>query len=340
MKGTPERRVMMSFTSPTVTSNPYVHLLVAALQEAGHDVEFLSWSRLLRGQTRLLHVHWPETMLARRTRVGRAVSRGLFLLMLLRVKFRLTAVVRTVHNRAPHEATSRIDAWLLRQLDAATTLWINLNSEIFAPNGRPARVIPHGELGSWYESHGYRTDAIPLTDLLYFGLVRPYKGVDQLAEILAAHPNLSLRIAGRPVDETLRSRLAAVTDRCDNIELDLRHIPDEELIAYIRASRLVVLPYTKFENSGSAMLALDLGAPVLVRASPSSLELQRLFGGKFVHIFSGELTADDITNALKAVVEGRPASRPVVAEREWGHQAVLHQSAYNAAMAAICGSAR
>ncbi|MEV4687290.1 hypothetical protein [Microbacterium sp. LWH3-1.2] len=327
--------VMMSFTPPTAASNPYVHLLVASLNDAGVKVEFFSWRRLLRGSVRLLHVHWPETMLQRRTRIGRVVSRVLFLLLLVRVKLRWTAVVRTVHNRAPHEGAAGMDAWLLRQLDVVTTLWINLNPDVFAPNGRPAVVIPHGELGSWYEKHELGTGTVPPVDLLYFGLVRPYKGVDRLASIVAEQEAFSLRIAGRPLDEDLRLVLESVSAASKNIQLDLRHIPDDELIAYIRASRLIVLPYTKFENSGSANLALDLGTPVLVRESPSSRELQQLFGTGLVHLFSGDLSAGDLAAALQIRSDALPGSRPIVPHREWNNQAALHKAAYGDALVAM-----
>lgn len=320
---------MMSFTSPSSTANPYVHLLVAALTGAGQQIEFLNWWRLLTGRVRTVHVHWPETMLQRNSRLGRTANRVLFAGLLVRSFLGLTRVVRTLHNLRPHEkARSKVDQLLLEMLDRATHVWICLNPLSECPSQAPALLIPHGELASWYEG----VDREPTSqqfDVLSFGLIRPYKGTESLLAASRNLPTLTFMVAGRPTSPELKSRLIATRDVQPNVHLDLRHVPDSSLRSYIEGARLVVLPYARFENSGAALLALDLGTPILVPEGPTASLLQSDFGEDWVQLFAPPLTADAIRHALTATAAR--AFRPIAPERTWAEQATAHIRAYRLA---------
>jgi len=324
--------VMMSFTRPTETSSPYVQLLIAALEKQGVVVEYLSWGKLLCGRKNVLHVHWPETMLQRRTVLGRLANQVFMTILLLRARLGLTRIVRTVHNSAPHERPSGVDRRLLNGVDASSAARIYLSSPEGGIRGELSIVLPHAELGSWYARTQPATDRSDATspDLLFFGLIRPYKGIEQLLRLAAEAPDVQVRVIGAPADAELASRIAAIGSSLPNVTTDLRHVPDAVLPDEIRSARLVVLPYERFENSGAAALAIDLGVPVLVPSCKPTTELREVFGAEWVHLYGPELTPAEVALALQRVADRRSTGRPIIAEREWGYQAARHASLYRA----------
>jgi len=103
--------------------------------------------------------------------------------------------------------------------------------------------------------------------LLFFGFVRPYKG---LADLLAALPvvlaqrRATLLVVGEfwePLEAyQQQARLLGVEDAVRFVD---RYVPNEEIPLYFAAADLVVLPYRSVTGSGVAQLALGCGRPVL-----------------------------------------------------------------------------
>lgn len=128
----------------------------------------------------------------------------------------------------------------------------------------PLSVIPHGETGSWFVSPGAAAPEEPRPPhFLFFGRIRPYKGVDLLIEasrpVGAAHDDFRLVIAGAGATE--RELFPAGTPSW--VELRLGHIADHEVGALFDGVRAVVLPYRNASQSGIAANALGLGCPVV-----------------------------------------------------------------------------
>jgi glycosyltransferase involved in cell wall biosynthesis len=107
------------------------------------------------------------------------------------------------------------------------------------------------------------------TRLLYFGVIRPFKGVDDL---LAAFNALSFREATRfrltIVGETwegfdVRPLVDANRYR-DRIDFVNRYVHDDELANYLRRADIVVLPYHRSSSSGPLSMAMGAGLPVVV----------------------------------------------------------------------------
>jgi glycosyltransferase involved in cell wall biosynthesis len=107
--------------------------------------------------------------------------------------------------------------------------------------------------------------------ILFFGAIRPYKGLSYLADafvsVAGRDPRYKLIIAGEPkagaedyvgeVDRKLSALpKAAVLRR-------MQHIPDEETELYFKAADLLVLPYTHIFQSGVLVLAYSFGLPVV-----------------------------------------------------------------------------
>lgn len=107
--------------------------------------------------------------------------------------------------------------------------------------------------------------------LLYFGVVRPYKGLDELAEaylqLLAEGEDLHLSVVGevwqgyRSPLETLRN--GAPHDRLTIVD---RYVADAEVARCFAEADVAVLPYRRSSASGPLHLAMTHGMPVVTCA--------------------------------------------------------------------------
>jgi glycosyltransferase involved in cell wall biosynthesis len=134
---------------------------------------------------------------------------------------------------------------------------------------RKVHVVPHGAL-EYYTTMGSECSGERKTkNLLFFGNIHPYKGIDILLRGFARlNPSIAeatrLVIAGRPqMDvEPLRqlSRDLGIDSRVDWM---LRPIAESEVPALFRSADAVVLPYREIDQSGVLMTAIAFGKPVL-----------------------------------------------------------------------------
>lgn len=108
--------------------------------------------------------------------------------------------------------------------------------------------------------------------LLFFGAIRPYKGleylVDAFLKIAPMHPDYRLIIAGEPRKghEKYWDDIQRRIDSDANAEMIIRkieYIPDNDTEVYFKAADLVVLPYTHVFQSGVLFLAHSFGVPVV-----------------------------------------------------------------------------
>lgn len=111
--------------------------------------------------------------------------------------------------------------------------------------------------------------------ILFFGLIRPYKGLDDL---LGVFPRLGgnsrLLIAGECYgdSERLREHIRATGREKDILWHDW-FIEDDQVWRYFRAADLVVLPYRKATQSGVAQIALAFGCPMVLTRTGGLPEL-------------------------------------------------------------------
>jgi len=131
-------------------------------------------------------------------------------------------------------------------------------------------VVPHGVLRPWegtpeatlprelHERHGDGERNGPV--VLFFGLLRPYKGLDVLLEAWKGVHAAELWIAGMPRMDLARMRASAPA----GVRWLTRFITDGEILALMRRASLLVLPYREIEHSGVAFTALGAGTPLLL----------------------------------------------------------------------------
>jgi glycosyltransferase involved in cell wall biosynthesis len=104
--------------------------------------------------------------------------------------------------------------------------------------------------------------------VLFFGLVRAYKGLDVLLRAVARARRevpVTLLVAGEFYqDRAPYDRLVDELALRDGVRFVDRYIPNEEVETYFRAADLVVLPYVSATQSGIAQIALSFERPVIV----------------------------------------------------------------------------
>jgi glycosyltransferase involved in cell wall biosynthesis len=179
-------------------------------------------------------------------------------------------LVLTAHDVLPREpAPGQLAAQrrLYERMDAVVVHSEHGRARLLVELGvLPSRVhvIPHGVLRPW---EGQSPQPLPgeLGEVegpvvLFFGLLRPYKGLDVLLEAWREIDGAELWIVGAPRMDTGALRAAAPP----GVRWLTRFVSDSEMLALMRRATLVVLPYREIEQSGVAFTAMGAGAPLLL----------------------------------------------------------------------------
>jgi glycosyltransferase involved in cell wall biosynthesis len=305
----------IQIVDPSAFTPPYDHALAAALARAGAEVELVT-SRFLYGPVpREAGYRVSEAFYRRTARRGlRARGRRAYKLgehVPDMWRFRRAPHPEVVHWQwltLPH-----LDASLLpsghrrvftlhyplpssRMSLVAQRLMLSHFDAVIAHSERgaarlrddvgldPARVhvVPHG-------AFDYLTrlpDEVPLPGelaavegpvILFFGLLRPYKGLDVLLEAFRKVAGAELWIAGMP--RMPLEPLRALAQRAPGeVRFVPRFISDPEIPAYFRRADVVVLPYREIEQSGVLYTALAFGKPLVVSAIGGFSEIAERHG--------------------------------------------------------------
>jgi len=103
--------------------------------------------------------------------------------------------------------------------------------------------------------------------LLFFGFVRPYKGLEYLIQALAQvrhQLDVHLLVVGEIWgSQAYYERYAAEFGVTDAVTFVNRYVPNEELPAIFSAADVVVLPYISATQSAVVQLAFGFGKPVI-----------------------------------------------------------------------------
>ncbi|MBM3281749.1 MAG: glycosyltransferase [Candidatus Diapherotrites archaeon] len=104
--------------------------------------------------------------------------------------------------------------------------------------------------------------------LLFFGFVRPYKGLkillNAMPAILAQRPKLTLLVVGEYWgDQAEYENIIDALHIREHVKLVNRFVKDEEMPLYFSAADAVILPYTAISQSAVIPTALSFGVPIL-----------------------------------------------------------------------------
>ena len=332
----------VQIVDPSAFTPPYDHALSGALARAGAEVELIT-SRFAYGtvpapdgyavrelfyrrsygapgsRARLvgkLVQHVPD-MLRYRT-VARAADVVHFQWLTVQAIDRWLLpsgpVVLTAHDLLPREPRPG-QTWAQRRLYEAVDAVVVHSSYgrglLVDRLGVPAdkvRVIHHGafdHLTALPDEVSLPPDlaAVDGPVVLFFGLVRPYKGVETLLQAWRGVSGAQLWIVGRPRMPVDSLRLAGGP----SVRFVPRFVSDAELPAFFRRADVVVLPYVRTERldwSGVLATALAFGKPTVVSDVGGFGELAQLDAVRLVA--PGDVSA--LGSALTALL-GDPAER-------------------------------
>lgn len=181
-------------------------------------------------------------------------------------------------------------------------------------------VIPHGP----FDYLTRLADPAPLPEelrrtegpvILFFGLLRPYKGIDDLLDSFArlGPTDAELWIAGMP-----RMPLEPLRERAERapgtVRFIPRFIPDPEIPALMRRADVLALPYREIEQSGVLHTGLAFGKPMVLSDVGGFSEVARRHGAARL-VPPGD--ADALAEALAELVAD-PAERERLARAAAG----------------------
>lgn len=317
---------------PREDTNPYQELLYREMRRRGARIIYLGGltpSQTLNllllplemavrraGGARVVHLHWVYAFglngCAWSVSVRRAVE-AWFTAWLWVVRLLGMRLVWTAHNMLPQTPTFADDIRGRRRLVAACDLVIvhsTATLEQLAGLGivpRRSMVIPHGPYTAAAEPDSSQTaDAgRQPRELLFFGKVRPYKGVDTLLEAFATLPpelHAHLTVAGACDDRPLAAELTELASRSPGrVTLRLEWFPDAEASRLMHLADAMILPFREITTSGSAMLALSHGLPLVIPDLPGLAELPD------DAIFRYDGTSQGLSGALSSVIAADPS---------------------------------
>jgi glycosyltransferase involved in cell wall biosynthesis len=185
-------------------------------------------------------------------------------------------IISVMHNVIPHEKRTGDDfltRFYLKQNDSFVVLNEKSKDDLLKlkPDAKYL-VLPH----PLYDHYGNKIEkaearkklGIPSDKkvMLFFGLIRSYKGVDLILEALAElDESYYLIIAGEVYGSFDKYKEIIKKNLLENrVLLQTKFIPESEIALYFSAADVCVLPYRSGTQSGIEGISYHFGLPVIV----------------------------------------------------------------------------
>lgn len=282
-------RVVFYPNSQRWHGNPYLGLLQACLEKGGAKIEdadsdYLSGRWLIhhRKQVDVLHFHWIQYHYLQAPSVGSWRALAKFVAQVVFARMLGYRIVWTVHNVLPHErARGGIDVAARRAMallaHAVLVLCEEGRRQVARRFGRRRNVYvtPHGHYVGVYPSESTYIEtrtrlglAQESTVYLFFGGVRPHKGVEKLLQAFAEVPgeNVRLLIVGLAHTDEIYRRVMQLAATDSRVVTMLEFVSDSQLRCFIDAADVIVLPFDQVLSSSTVVTAMSLGCPVVAPA--------------------------------------------------------------------------
>jgi glycosyltransferase involved in cell wall biosynthesis len=216
-----------------------------------------------------------------------------FRFIIPRLKQRGIPVTMLIHNTMPHEAR-RMDRLLTRRaLEQADSYIVMTEKE----KGRLLDLLPGAEnihIAPLPIFHAFKPTALTQQEarqrlglppdqpvLLYFGFIRPYKGlgvlIDALKFMTDQGDKAHLLVVGEFWEDQSKylSQISAL-GLTDQVHIHDTYIPDDEIAPFFKAADVLVAPYIDGTQSAALKTALGFGLPAVVTDVITDDTIQRL----------------------------------------------------------------
>lgn len=192
------------------------------------------------------------------------------LIMAITLKLLDIPYVVVVHDVHPHPGDGYVfqhflQKILIKKSRLTVTFSKYIYKQLLAVDFVPTSQIIEG----WHPPFSYTTHNSKQSTsgteikLLNFGRLLLYKGLDLLEEALdqvSSSKAYNLRIVGHGPKNPLLDRL----NKRNNVSVENRWVPEEEIAELMQWADVVILPYREASQSGIAATALAFGKPILI----------------------------------------------------------------------------
>lgn len=206
------------------------------------------------------------------------------------------ALVHTVHNARPFHGDDRSGVQgrgyeaLLRQFDMLIVHGEQTRDVLLAQgiNSEAIALVPHPPM-KLRDASAADLAAVPKSTvprILFFGTIRPYKGLDLLVQacidLWRDGLEFDLSIAGKPF-MPVEAFLQAIHGGGfgDRLITDLGFLTEHRLDAHLRAADILAFPYREIDSSGAFLSALRYGAAMVTSDAGMFGELPDGVGTRF-----------------------------------------------------------
>ncbi|MBO0820202.1 MAG: glycosyltransferase family 4 protein, partial [Nocardiopsaceae bacterium] len=236
-----------------------------------------------------------------------------------------TRTLALCHNVLPHERKPYDEPLMRRLLRRVDGVLVHSASQAEAAKSLAGTPVTMAEMAPHFPERaaagpGAETEPGVRRRLLFFGMVRPYKGLDVLLRALAAGPpDVSLTVAGEFWSDVAETRALIESLGLDG-RVDLRpgYVPAADVPGLFAAADALVLPYRSATASQNVDLAFSHGIPAIVTRTGTLADQVRPGTDGLV------CEPDDVaslTDAIKHFYDDparyRAAVRPVDAGPRW-----------------------
>lgn len=229
-----------------------------------------------------------------------------------------TRVIGLFHNANSHDARwfeKCLTKRLLRKLDEAWTLSRDVSERLIAYGyNRPITTAFH-PLYEHFEplvNRSVAKSSLGIPDdgkmILFFGLIRPYKGLDVLIQaansLLLAGQDFRVCIAGEPYEDWRKYQEAINSGgNADRFHTHLHFIPQKDVHVFFSAADLICLPYKAASQSGVTAIAMHYHKPVLASNVGG---LQEYFGENPLGFLCPPNDANALANGILEALHASP----------------------------------
>ncbi len=222
----------------------------------------------------------------------------------MRKHCKVISILDNVIPHEPHFFDSPLTKYFLKGSSGCITLCEAVARDLLAlkPDARYT-VIPHPLYSHFGLKKGRREAEERLglqpgkKNLLFFGLIRTYKGLDILLEAFGKlSDEYQLIIAGEPYGSF--DKYQTIIDRLPNRErifTDLKYIKDSEVANYFSAADVAVLPYRSATQSGISSVSYHFEVPMIVTDVGG---LKEAIGDRGTGLVAPECTAEAVLTEI------------------------------------------